>query len=576
MSDPQTLEQFETFVRSKGESELTCEQLVRFDALRADITRARRAQEQQNETVQQIQSDRIEDLELTLKEGFHDRQQIPLWIVQLSIRIDRATFDELKHKAKQLGGWYSSFKNADAGFQFKEQQSAEKFMALLEGDIDRSDELAARKDRKLLTTAERLTELAEDLRQRAVEVLAADADKVKNTVRRAEMAAGTRSQAYADQAFARTLQSIAAAFETGTAKYLDGLKAKTQLAALLSILRRAKTDRNKQLLEAQGDLGMWERHNAYEELDNRPLSNEDADFARLPYPWLYKRTLQQTIFAAQKKNGVKQAARRMERYLDGAGDFVQLESNHDYVQLTDFLSRCRKVRVNAEPLEQSMEDLKRLRAANIYTLPELRSTLRELVPHLATKQADDPIQQMEQKLIGTKIPGFFPTPVAIISRMLEHAEIDGHHTVLEPSAGKGDIADLVRARHPEARLQTIETNYTLSQIIEAKGHELVRSDFLEFEGTFDRIVMNPPFEQGQDAEHVRHAYEQLTPGGRLVSIMCEGPFFRTDRQSEEFRGWLEERAGESEQLPEDAFKCVDSFRHTGVRTRLVVINKPAE
>ena len=42
---------------------------------------------------------------------------------------------------------------------------------------------------------------------------------------------------------------------------------------------------------------------------------------------------------------------------------------------------------------------------------------------------------------------------------------------------------------------------------------------------YDRIIMNPPFSNRQDAEHVRHAYELLRPNGRIVAIMGEGVFF---------------------------------------------------
>jgi 16S rRNA G1207 methylase RsmC len=60
-------------------------------------------------------------------------------------------------------------------------------------------------------------------------------------------------------------------------------------------------------------------------------------------------------------------------------------------------------------------------------------------------------------------------------------------------------------------------------------------------GAYDRIVMNPPFENGQDIAHVEHAYELLSPGGRLVTVMSEGPFFRQDKNAASFRNWLEER-----------------------------------
>ncbi len=68
-------------------------------------------------------------------------------------------------------------------------------------------------------------------------------------------------------------------------------------------------------------------------------------------------------------------------------------------------------------------------------------------------------------------------------------------------------------------------------------------------------------------------YALLASGGRLVSVICEGPFFRTDKQSTAFREWLDEVGGETEQLREDAFQGREAFRETGVRTRLLSITK---
>ena len=111
------------------------------------------------------------------------------------------------------------------------------------------------------------------------------------------------------------------------------------------------------------------------------------------------------------------------------------------------------------------------------------------------------------------------------------------------------------------------------EILELKGHNLVDRDFLEHAGEYDRIIMNPPFENGQDIDHLQHAYSLLKPGGRVVSIMCKGVFFREDKKSVDFRQWLEECNGYSEELQEDTFKNAKSLRQTGVRARVVVIDK---
>ncbi len=72
----------------------------------------------------------------------------------------------------------------------------------------------------------------------------------------------------------------------------------------------------------------------------------------------------------------------------------------------------------------------------------------------------------------------------------------------------------------------IEINPSLREILEMKGYNVVASDFLDYGGEYDVIVMNPPFEKLQDIDHVRHAFDLLTEGGRLVAVMSESPFFR--------------------------------------------------
>jgi hypothetical protein len=162
LTNPESFFEFRTFLQQKSEADLTDEQMARYDALHADLTRERRAAAAKT-TVEQFQCEELTGYEFQIKEGFHDKRQCPLWIVQLSSRVERAAFNELNAKAKQLGGWYSSFKKADMGFQFLQRDQADRFCALLLGDADRTDVLEARKERKEQTAAERLHELADEL-----------------------------------------------------------------------------------------------------------------------------------------------------------------------------------------------------------------------------------------------------------------------------------------------------------------------------------------------------------------------------------------------------------------------------
>lgn len=198
------------------------------------------------------------------------------------------------------------------------------------------------------------------------------------------------------------------------------------------------------------------------------------------------------------------------------------------------------------------------------------TTPKELSP--AEKKARK-VQQLTDDLIGTKIPGFFPTPKPVIDRLIKAADIQPGQRVLEPSAGKGDI---VEAIGKDAEVEAFEFSSTLNDLLAAKDIKVTGRDFLRDTPAKppDRIVMNPPFEKGQDIDHVRRAFDVVAPGGRVVSVMSEGPFFRSDKKSAEFRDWLEAVGGTSEKLDAGSFTGKDAFRQTGTSTRMVVIDKP--
>ena len=195
-------------------------------------------------------------------------------------------------------------------------------------------------------------------------------------------------------------------------------------------------------------------------------------------------------------------------------DYLSFKAEHDIEALSDFVDRAKATGLDVDRATLALEDYKRLRRANITDVHELRAALREYLGHRGEARGDSPVQIAERELIGKKLPGFFPTPRPVIERMLELAEVESKHRVLEPSCGKGDILDALKDECPGIELFAIERNYTLSDVLSAKGHEVEFGDFLEHLGTYDRIVMNPPFEDGQDIEHIRHAYSLLSPGGQ--------------------------------------------------------------
>lgn len=267
------------------------------------------------------------------------------------------------------------------------------------------------------------------------------------------------------------------------------------------------------------------------------------------------------------------------------GKLIFLKAQRDGSRLTEkdipfveaAIDAAEKKGFNGKSLRESLTTAKRLYSIGINEANFKQAV--DAVEALGIKKreptAEEKIAKAERELaIGSKIEGFFPTPKPLAKQMVEDADIKPGMSVLEPSAGNGNIADAIREAGVEP--DVIEPYSSLRSILQAKKHNLIGSDFLDEKGKYDRIVMNPPFERGQDMDHVQHAYELLKPGGRVVAIMSEGSFFRGDKKATAFREWLDEHNGTDEKLPEGSFTGKDAMRQTGVAARMVVIDKPAE
>lgn len=193
------------------------------------------------------------------------------------------------------------------------------------------------------------------------------------------------------------------------------------------------------------------------------------------------------------------------------------------------------------------------------------------------EQDASPFEAMKESLRAgvqtVSAPQLFPTPAELAARVVELANIKDGHTVLEPSAGTGSLLEpLFNADGTSwlmgnaGRLVAVEVNHALSQRLTAQyaGADIRCSDFLACNGelgTFDRIIMNPPFANGSDIAHIQHARHMLKPGGRLVAICANGP-----RQREK----LMPEASEWYDLPPGSFKEAG----TDVNAAIVVFETP--
>lgn len=120
---------------------------------------------------------------------------------------------------------------------------------------------------------------------------------------------------------------------------------------------------------------------------------------------------------------------------------------------------------------------------------------------------------------------FYPTPKELLDKITEGIDWKQLQSVLEPSAGKGDIADYVKEKYKKETwnrdldIDCIEIDDTLCQTLKGKELRVVYNDFLTF-NTFkhyDLIIMNPPFSDG--AKHLLHALSLQRDNFGIICIL---------------------------------------------------------
>lgn len=138
-------------------------------------------------------------------------------------------------------------------------------------------------------------------------------------------------------------------------------------------------------------------------------------------------------------------------------------------------------------------------------------------------------------------------------------------SVLEPSGGNGRIVKAM-LRGTVGRVTTIENNPQCLDVLRGKfeGNEKVSiysGDFLEKTledlggKAFDAAIMHPPFENGEDIDHVLHAAEMIRPGGFITAIMGAGMATTMQTKYQRFRNFIMSNSGSITVIPFETFKA---------------------
>lgn len=569
VKNPETLEEFKQFVNLKGEDKLTTEQRVRYEALLTEAGLSKRVESKMAKAVKKGLGADVEVIETST--GTHGKTGEPIINVKLG-RLGTDQFKQAAAQARSMGGGYWR-----GNFYLPDQKSADDFTSWIKGDdIDRTEQLTKGEEVKQKVKVTKLISMAEKLEQKANEDLSSD--RRENTARQMRMADSSRAKAESDASFAKMLRAVADGIESGEIKYLAELSSKSQLETLdkkMNGLRhnvpQSKID---ELMDRDRNSNLTWKSN---------VSIEDrVQFAKFPMIDSHYSAIERWSSEMDSMSGYKQAAASLRKTIAGLGqrDYVTLDPSKPYFgKLLDFL----KDQPNYYNGVEYAAEYSRLTRMGIDTPAALRTALIELngiKSSIDAPKQKTTVQVMERelkrkmRLNRNAFNDFFPTPKTISDDVVSLADIGEGMKVLEPSAGNGELADAMNKFG--ADIDVVEMAGDLRAILQEKGYNLVGDDFMEFKSgpVYDRIVMNPPFSNDQDIDHVYHAYNMLKPGGKLVAIVSSMAGERSNNKNKTFNEWVNSLDGQEELLPENAF--MDSLNPTAVRTKTIVIEKPMD
>ncbi|WP_036489134.1 methyltransferase [Myxosarcina sp. GI1] len=206
--------------------------------------------------------------------------------------------------------------------------------------------------------------------------------------------------------------------------------------------------------------------------------------------------------------------------------------------------------------------------------PNIASTAEELdqlITSLKQTLTNLEINYIRQFALEQGIWDFYPTPYELIQKMLELANIQPHHRVLEPSAGAGDLCQILRNSGVK-QIDCFEVHPLLQKALKLQGYNLLGDDFLSStpQPVYDRIIANPPFSRSDVANHTQHAYQFLKSGGKLVTLAHHYQLkpSSSDRRFFSWLDWVNARFLNCNQA------MSHSDRPTNTPLQLILISKP--
>ena len=205
-------------------------------------------------------------------------------------------------------------------------------------------------------------------------------------------------------------------------------------------------------------------------------------------------------------------------------------------------------------------------------------------------------------IVASNVKGYYPTPKSLLAKIdADFAELlnelKGKISVLEPSAGKGDIVDYLKdcqkkgyrasfyyeenkssnfCWYGDIEIDCIEINPELRYVLTGKEYRVVHDNFMSFTSRkrYDLIIMNPPFADGD--KHLLKAIEmQEKYGGTIICILNAETVRNPYCHSRQALLSKLEKYGATTKFYTDGFNTDDTERKTDVEVVVIGLRIPA-
>jgi len=188
----------------------------------------------------------------------------------------------------------------------------------------------------------------------------------------------------------------------------------------------------------------------------------------------------------------------------------------------------------------------------------------------------DPKDLLEEIVYGVKRNvkkefQFFTTPDKLADALVYLANLKDYDTILEPSAGQGEIIKAIN-KVCGVKVDCFELMNENIIVLKKTGlnFNLIGKDFFKHNGkTYSKIIANPPFTKNQDIDHLKEMYKCLSRGGRLVCVTSESWVKGTQKKQVDFKEWLEKVGAEILNIKKGRFKESETM----VGGLIIIINK---